>query len=627
MAHKHPVYDTDTHFSINPVTRAIKNESSRKVTLIQYDHNSERFTFELPRYIEGHDMAECNKVEVHFLNIDKATKKQNADAYTVDDLQISPDDEGIVVCSWLISQNATQLAGSLHFLLNYACVTGEKLDYAWHSDVYKGISVSDGINAGESLEHEHLDIIEQWKAKVTQEITDAVNENVSAWAESESSRLQAIIAENNSAVNAALAVERSRIDNIVALPEGSTTGDAELMDVRVGADGVTYGSAGAAVRGQIEKTLMYRGSIESDTNIDDLFAVGVYYANKPGGTVPESNRVWLLKIAGTKGIVEQTLTDFGSGKVYTRAKINSWTAWKHQSDWFKTYKRNATEEDTLETLMTEGEYWVMKGRTEGNFPIDAQYWLLEVSGLGSNYVVQKITNFTYSGRSPKSFIRTYYNSWSEWSPLVRDTSAVEINSVWRGKKMNVIGDSIVKGSTGNFVDVVKEMLGLETVNNYGVGGSRLASTVYDNEYTPVVLRYSDMDADADIIIVHAGTNDYSTQVPLGDEDSEDITTFNGALNVIMSGLREMYPDKLIIFNSILHRYNDNRLDIPCNEYRNAIKNRCFANHIVFYDAYAYSGFDFAKGYYDHVLTEDGLHPNQAGADILGRKIAGFINWQ
>lgn len=50
-------------------------------------------------------------------------------------------------------------------------------------------------------------------------------------------------------VTTAQAVESARLDEVLS---GSTASDSELVDVRVGADGKTYGSAGAAVRAQVD---------------------------------------------------------------------------------------------------------------------------------------------------------------------------------------------------------------------------------------------------------------------------------------------------------------------------------------------------------------------------------------
>lgn len=185
MAHKHSVYDTDPHFSINPITRAIKNESSGKVTLIQGDHNSERFTFDMPRMIEEHDMLQCDKVKVHFINTGKTGTTE--DAYDVEDLQVSPAGDDTVIFSWLISGHATKHVGPLQFAVEFQCTTDGAVDYAWHTAVFAGISISTGINNSEAIAEEYSDILEQWRKQLfentnisPEDIKAAVNEYLDA---------------------------------------------------------------------------------------------------------------------------------------------------------------------------------------------------------------------------------------------------------------------------------------------------------------------------------------------------------------------------------------------------------------------------------------------------------------
>ena len=65
-----------------------------------------------------------------------------------------------------------------------------------------------------------------------------------------------------------IATQKARIDAFTALSSGSTTGDAELADGKIGADGVTYANIGGAIRGQVKNLT---NSVDANSLYDDTF--------------------------------------------------------------------------------------------------------------------------------------------------------------------------------------------------------------------------------------------------------------------------------------------------------------------------------------------------------------------
>lgn len=167
----HSVFDSDSRFIIDPASREIKNTSG-KTTLAQHDHNSERITFEIPRFIDSHDMSLCDSVQIHYLNVDSATKDKSPGTYDVDDLQVSAADEDKVICSWLISANATKYTGKLNFVVRFACTENGNVLYAWHTGINSDLTVSSVIYNSDEVAEEYADILAQWKAEIDAAIAE-----------------------------------------------------------------------------------------------------------------------------------------------------------------------------------------------------------------------------------------------------------------------------------------------------------------------------------------------------------------------------------------------------------------------------------------------------------------------
>ena len=176
-----------------------------------------------------------------------------------------------------------------------------------------------------------------------------------------------------------IATERVRVDNLIA---GGTVDDSELIDVRVGADGKTYNSAGTSVRSQvsllINRTTAYKdysiAAIRGDV-IAPYCEFGDISYNADDGTITYRNtqsriRTDFIPLAVGSVI---SLSDYADGQFYLiKKKDNAYSlvSW-HTSDYvvkedaeYAAIVSNITEVEhgditTLASLLSidvQGEY-------------------------------------------------------------------------------------------------------------------------------------------------------------------------------------------------------------------------------------------------------------------------------
>lgn len=154
---------------------------------------------------------------------------------------------------------------------------------------------------------------------------------------------------------------------------------------------------------------------------------------------------------------------------------------------------------------------------------------------------------------------------------------VSVQHPWQGKKVGYIGDSITDpncygDNIKKYWDFLKEWLGI-TPYVYGVSGRQWNDVPRQAE-----LLKKEHGEEVDAIIVLMGTNDFNSSVPVGEwftEKEEQVMaargeakkletrkrrtpimtsdTYKGRINIGISTLKRLFPDKQIVLLTPLHR--------------------------------------------------------------------------
>lgn len=112
-------------------------------------------------------MSLCDRIEVHYINIDRRTSAASRDVYIADDVAVDGDK---LTFSWLISGNATKYYGRLNFIILFECLDPDgNYTYKWNTEICKLLTIGEGISNTSAVIEDHSDILEKFRKEILEE--------------------------------------------------------------------------------------------------------------------------------------------------------------------------------------------------------------------------------------------------------------------------------------------------------------------------------------------------------------------------------------------------------------------------------------------------------------------------
>ena len=208
-------------------------------------------------------------------------------------------------------------------------------------------------------------------------------------------------------------------------------------------------------------------------------------------------------------------------------------------------------------------------------------------------------------------------------------------------KILFLGDSITEGVGASstekcYVSVFGKLSGAE-VKNYGISGTRIAKqskiSLSEESDRDFMSRVDEMDSEADVVVIFGGTNDFGHgDSTIGDFSSRDECTFYGALHILCTSLINKYPKADIIFMTPLHRVSEDdevneiglKHEVLLSGYVNIIKEVAGYYGLPVLDLFNTSGIQPKVDIIREIYMPDGLHPSDAGAEKIAKRLYNFL---